>query len=55
MAFLSAVVEGEMSRGDWLKDPGALGGWLAQYGIDIWFSTEGTWAPPNALGFLDEG
>jgi hypothetical protein len=53
LAFLGEVGGGEMSRDDWLKDPSALGEWLAQYGIDIWFSTEGTWSPPDALGFLD--
>jgi hypothetical protein len=31
----------------------ALARLFGQFSIDIWFSTEGTWAPVGAVGFLD--
>jgi hypothetical protein len=37
-----------------LQDPSQLPGLLAEYSIDILYSTEGTWSPPTgAVGFLD--
>jgi len=53
VAFLNAVLEGEMSRGYWLEHPGDLPEMLAEYEMDIWFSTEGTWTPAARSGFLD--
>jgi len=38
---------------DWARDPGDLSSMLQQHEIDIWFSTEATWDPVGALGFLD--
>ena len=38
---------------DWSRDPGDLSSMLLQREIDIWFSTEGTWDPVGAVGFLD--
>ncbi len=52
-AFLSAVRQSQMSRDDWLQNPGQLSGMLEEYEIDIWFSTEGTWGLGGAAGFLD--
>ncbi len=43
----------QMSRDDWLKNPDLLPEMLREYGVDIWFSTEGT---PSGIGkpaFLD--
>jgi hypothetical protein len=38
----------------WDRDPGILSGMLAQFGIDIWFSTEGTWSlRDKGIQFLD--
>ena len=42
-----------LSRDYWLRNPGALAGMLNQYGIDIWFSTEGTGPYPEQPRFLD--
>lgn len=50
-AFLDAAAK--VSRDDWLKNPALLGDLLAEHDVDIWFSTEGTWAPAAAAGFLD--
>jgi hypothetical protein len=36
----------------WAADPGVLSDMLSQRGIDIWFSTEGTWWP-GRTAFLD--
>jgi hypothetical protein len=52
-AFLTAIRQAGMSRDDWLQTPSRLSGMLDEYEIDIWFSTEGTWAPVGAAGFLD--
>lgn len=52
-AFLYDIEEQQISREDWLQDPSALAGMLDEYGIDIWFSTEGTWTPVTRAGFLD--
>jgi hypothetical protein len=52
-AFLQAVVEAQITRSYWLQHPDELAGWLEEYGIDIWFSTEGSWKPLEAIGFLD--
>jgi hypothetical protein len=43
----------EITRQDWLQDPGSLSRMLAEAGLDLWFSTEGTWTPPTKPGFLD--
>jgi hypothetical protein len=51
IAFLSTATQ--FSREDWLATPDLLVSWLEEYGIDIWFSTEGTWSPAGAPGFLD--
>jgi hypothetical protein len=51
VAFLDAAKE--MPREYWLANPGDLPEMLAEYGIDIWFSTEGTWTPVGRPGFLD--
>lgn len=43
----------QYARQDWLNNPGMLAGLLEEFRIDIWFSTEGTWTPAVAAGFLD--
>jgi hypothetical protein len=53
IAFLDAVLEGQMTREYWLANPGELAGMLGEYKIDIWFSTEGTLGTVTAPGFLD--
>jgi hypothetical protein len=50
-AFLDAAAK--LRRADWLEDLAYLVGLLEEYDIDIWFSTEGTWTPATAAGFLD--
>jgi hypothetical protein len=50
-AFLGDAAQ--ISRDDWLKDPTLLGELLGERDVDIWFSTEGTWSPVGAVGFLD--
>jgi hypothetical protein len=50
MAFLRTI-EG-MQRSDW-TDPADLPGLLNEFGIDIWFSTEGTGPPVETPAFLD--
>ena len=37
----------------WIEKPARLIEYLEKYGIDIWFSTEGTAPTPNAHAFLD--
>jgi len=51
VAFLDEV--NDLSRDYWVQNPGALAGWLRQYSIDIWFSTEGTGPTPSQPLFLD--
>jgi hypothetical protein len=53
IGFLGAIVDSQLTRQYWLQNPGELKSWLQEYEIDIWFSTEGTWTPPEANGFLD--
>jgi len=43
----------DISRQDWLQNPAMMSNMLEEAGIDLWFSTEGTWTPPDAAGFLD--
>jgi hypothetical protein len=52
-AFLAAIVEGQLDRAYWLQNPGELAPLLEEYQIDIWYSTEGTWAPSAVTAFLD--
>jgi hypothetical protein len=42
-----------ISRDSWLTTPGRFSGALKEKDIDLWFSTEGTWTPIGAVGFLD--
>lgn len=51
VAFLDYAAE--VGRDYWLKAPHELSPMLEEYGIDIWFSTEGTWTPVGRPGFLD--
>jgi hypothetical protein len=51
MRFLEQIKS--IPRGDWLRTPAMLSGMLEEAGLDLWFSTEGTWTPPNEIGFLD--
>jgi len=51
VAFLDEVKG--LSRDYWLENPGALAGMLKQYGLDIWFSTEGTAPSVERPQFLD--
>jgi len=41
------------SRDEWVRNPDALAGMLRQWGIDIWFSTEGTAPQVGQPLFLD--
>jgi hypothetical protein len=50
-AFLAEAAK--HSRDEWLTDLGLLARLLAQYGIDIWFSTEGPLGPVDDPVFLD--
>jgi hypothetical protein len=43
----------ERGRQYWLEDPGRVPGYLREYDIDIWFSTEGTAPYPQKPRFLD--
>jgi hypothetical protein len=43
----------ERGRQYWLQDPGRVPGYLREYDIDIWFSTEGTAPSPQKPRFLD--
>jgi len=51
MKFLDLVVE--RGRNYWQEEPGKMPGYLKEYGIDIWFSTEGTAPSPLRPRFLD--
>jgi hypothetical protein len=51
LGFLDEILQ--YSRDDWLQNPDRLARMLADSAIDIWFSTEGTWTPVGAPGFLD--
>jgi hypothetical protein len=51
LAFLDAARQ--YGRNDWLQNPALLGDILDRHAMDIWFSTEGTWMPVGAAGFLD--
>jgi hypothetical protein len=50
-AFIDAAAN--YGRDAWLQDPGLLSGLLREYGVDLWFSTEGTLGPVEAPKFLD--
>jgi hypothetical protein len=50
-AFLAEA--GSISRADWLDDLKLLSGMLGDMGIDIWFSTEGTYGDVEQPVFLD--
>jgi len=43
----------QMSLDEWLEDPGILPEMLREYGVDIWFSTEGTPSWTGNLAFID--
>jgi hypothetical protein len=43
----------KVGRDEWLKNPGLLPEMLREYGIDIWFSTEGTPTGTGKPAFLD--
>jgi hypothetical protein len=43
----------EEGREFWMENPKVLMELLREFGVDIWFSTEGTAPIPNALWFLD--
>ncbi|MGC9515074.1 hypothetical protein [Methanocrinis sp.] len=43
----------QVSRDEWLEDPGVLPEMLREYGVDIWFSTEGTPTWTGNLAFID--
>lgn len=49
--FVNAV--GKITRDQWLQNPGQLQTLLDRYKIDIWFSIEGTWGPPEKPTILD--
>lgn len=52
VAFMDAAAQ--LRRDDWLADSLKLGSLLTEFGVDIWFSIEGTWQPPTgAPGLLD--
>lgn len=51
MKFLDIVRE--RGRRYWQEDPGRVPGYLREYDIDIWFSTEGTGPYPQRPRFLD--
>jgi hypothetical protein len=51
LAFLKDIKE--IPRQAWLDAPVRLSEMLNEKGIDLWFTTEGTWAPIGAVGFLD--
>ena len=51
VAFIEKAVQ--WSREDWLNDPDALANELAEHGVDIWFSTEGTGTLPATPALLD--
>ncbi len=43
----------QRGRKYWLDDLGRLKGYLHEYNLDVWFSTEGTAPSPQRPGFLD--
>jgi len=43
VTFLTFVLEQGLDRDYWRKNPSQLADYLEEAGIDIWFSTEGTW------------
>ena len=43
----------QMGRDEWLKDPGILPEMLREYGVNIWFSTEGTPSLTGDSTFID--
>jgi len=43
----------QTSRAEWVQNPGLLATELTRYGVDIWFSTEGTPPTPENPPFLD--
>jgi hypothetical protein len=43
----------DLGRVHFVTNPGAVGDMLRQWGLDIWFSTEGTGPSPARPGFLD--
>jgi hypothetical protein len=51
IAFLGAAAD--YDRDDWLRTPDLLVSLLGEYGIDIWFSTEGTARIVGGPQFLD--
>ncbi|MBN1148870.1 MAG: hypothetical protein JXA78_16530 [Anaerolineales bacterium] len=51
MGFLYEILQ--YPRSDWLQNPERLSRMLTDANIDLWFSTEGTWTPVGAVGFLD--
>jgi uncharacterized repeat protein (TIGR01451 family) len=51
VAFLDYA--SQVPRGFWLEEPSRLPAVLAEKGIDIWFSTEGTAPTPEAPALLD--
>ncbi|MCB0115152.1 MAG: hypothetical protein KDD84_13715, partial [Caldilineaceae bacterium] len=51
IAFVDALPN--MPRDRFLENPGLLAGMLKEYGIDLWFSIEGTFSSPDQLTILD--
>jgi hypothetical protein len=49
--FLAIALQ--QGRGFWVQDPQAFPSYLEEYGIDLWFSIEGTLAIPGAAMILD--
>jgi len=45
----------QLTRDEWLLNPGNLADALTEFGIDIWFSIEGTWTPAAAAGLVLDG
>jgi len=43
----------QQARDFWVRNPQAFPGYLEEYGIDLWFSIEGTLAIPGAAMILD--
>jgi len=53
--FLDAVVTRQFTRDYWLANPNNLADMLTEFGIDIWFSIEGTWSPPTGAAPVLDG
>ena len=51
VGFLEEIEQ--YTRDYWLQNPTVLAQILNRREVDIWFSTEGTWMPAGAAGFLD--